>query len=224
MGISYNPSIVTSGLALYLDAANTKSYPRSGTTWTDLSGNGTSGTLTNSPVFNSANLGYFVFDGTDKYVIGSLASPAVGSSVTIEAVINLTDVSGTKAILSHGRSGTTFACGMVIVGNNLRFRNSTNDHALSNPTTLSAGQWYHLVLVSTASQTTGYCNGISQGTTAQTITSNSITDYHIGRRSNNSASEFMAGNIAYLRVYQNKGFSEEEVQQNFNALRGRYGI
>ena len=170
------------------------------------------------------NNSYMLFDGTDKYVIGNLVSPPVGSSITIEAVINLTNVSGTKAIFSHGRSGVSYACGMMIVGNNLRFRNSNNDHALSTPTTLSAGQWYHLVLVSTASQTIGYCNGISQGTTAQTITSNSITAYTISRRSDNSASEFMAGNIAYLRVYHNKALSEEEVLNNFNAHRGRYGI
>ena len=63
MALNHSPSIVTNGLVLCLDAANTKSYPGSGTTWTDISGNGTSGTLTNGPVFNSANLGYFVFDG-----------------------------------------------------------------------------------------------------------------------------------------------------------------
>jgi hypothetical protein len=224
MALNHSPKIVTNGLVLALDAANAKSYPGSGTACIDLSGNGNNGTLTNAPGFNSANLGYFVFDGTDKYVIGNLPSPSVGSSITIEAVINLTNVSGTKAIFSHGRSGVSFSCGMMIVGNNLRFRNSSNDHALSTPTTLSAGQWYHLVLVSTASQTIGYCNGISQGTTAQTITSNLITAYTISRRSDNSASEFMSGNIAYLRVYHNKALSEAEVLNNFNAQRGRYGI
>jgi hypothetical protein len=40
MGIAYNPRTITDGLVLCLDAANSKSYPGSGTTWTDLSGNG----------------------------------------------------------------------------------------------------------------------------------------------------------------------------------------
>lgn len=215
------------GLQVELAPAVTAFNPRTNTnraSCIDVSGNNVTSTLINYPAFIATNNGYFVFDGTDKYVAGNLSSPAVGSSTTIEAVINLSSVSGTKAIFSHGGSGVSFACGMMIVGNNLRFRNSNNDHVLSAPTTLAAGQWYHLVLASTASQTIGYCNGISQGTTAQTITSNSITDYHIGRRSNNSASEFMAGNIAYLRVYHNKALSQEEVLQNFNASRSRYGI
>jgi len=64
------PNIVTSGLVLQLDAANTKSYPGSGTTWTDLSGNGNNGTLTNSPTFSSANGGIFTFNGTNQFILG----------------------------------------------------------------------------------------------------------------------------------------------------------
>jgi len=66
MGVSYNPKIVKDGLVLYLDAGNTKSYPGSGTTWTDLSGNGNNGTL-NGPSYNSNLLGTFVLDGVDDY-------------------------------------------------------------------------------------------------------------------------------------------------------------
>jgi hypothetical protein len=65
------PPIVTDGLVLYLDAGNSNSYPGSGTTWSDISGNGYNGTLTNGPTFNSANGGGIVFDGTNDYVIGN---------------------------------------------------------------------------------------------------------------------------------------------------------
>ena len=68
MGLAHSPRIVTDELVLALDAGNTKSYPGSGTTWTDLSGNGNDGTLLNSPTFNSANGGYLDFDGTNDYV------------------------------------------------------------------------------------------------------------------------------------------------------------
>ena len=61
MGIAYNPKIVTDGLVLCLDAANTKSYSGTVTSWTDLSGNGNTGTLTNGPTYNSSNLGFFQF-------------------------------------------------------------------------------------------------------------------------------------------------------------------
>lgn len=53
------PNIVEDGLVLYLDAANKKSYPGSGTVWKDLSGNGNDGTLTNGPTFGSTNLGSY---------------------------------------------------------------------------------------------------------------------------------------------------------------------
>jgi hypothetical protein len=51
MSLIHSPRIVTDGLVLCLDAGNPKSYTGSGTTWTDLSGNGNNGTLTNSPTY-----------------------------------------------------------------------------------------------------------------------------------------------------------------------------
>jgi len=61
------PNIVTDGLVLHLDAANAKSYPGTGTTWSDLSGNGNGGTLINGPTFDSGNNGSIVFDGVNDY-------------------------------------------------------------------------------------------------------------------------------------------------------------
>lgn len=206
--------------------ATTSSLKNRGTTSYDLSGKSNNGTLTNGPAFDNNNLGSFVFDGTDKYINGSLPTVGAGASVTIEAVIKLNDVTlgTTKDIINQGRSGITFSYGMIINGNNLRFRNSNSDHALSSPTALTTGVWYHLVLSSLGAVTTGYCNGISQGTAAVGVTTNSIADYHISRRSSTSASEFMNGNIALIRVYNNRAFTSAEVQQNFNALRGRFSL
>jgi len=62
------PSIATNGLVLNLDAGNTSSYIGSGTTWTDLTGSGNNGTLTNGPIFNSGNGGSIVFDGINDVV------------------------------------------------------------------------------------------------------------------------------------------------------------
>ena len=52
MGLAHSPSIITDGLELCFDAANTKSYPGSGTTWTDMGSKGIDGTLTNGPTFD----------------------------------------------------------------------------------------------------------------------------------------------------------------------------
>jgi hypothetical protein len=68
MAVFKNSSpIVTDGLVLYLDAGNVKSYPTTGTTWTDLVGVN-NGVLTNGPTFNPSNGGSIVFDGTNDYV------------------------------------------------------------------------------------------------------------------------------------------------------------
>ena len=67
MGTAYNPTIVTDGLVLCLDAANSRSYPKSGTAWSDLAGSN-NGTLTNGPTFSSANGGSIVFDGSNDRV------------------------------------------------------------------------------------------------------------------------------------------------------------
>jgi hypothetical protein len=68
MSVIGGPDTITDGLVLYLDAANTKSYIGSGTTWKDLSGNSNDGTLTNEPTFDSGNSGSIVFDGVDDFV------------------------------------------------------------------------------------------------------------------------------------------------------------
>ena len=223
MSLGHGASTVLNGLILHLDAANVKSYPGTGAAWNELSGNGNNATLVNIPTYNTINSGIFSFNGTDEYAFGSLPVFAVGSSATIDAFVQLNNVTNLSAILRHGQSGSSFSLGMVVNSANLRFRNTTGDHPLSSPTTLSVGQWYHLALSTTSTQTTGYCNGVSQGTTNQVITTNAITDYHISRRSSNNGSEFVNGNIAAIRVY-NRALSAQEIQQNFEALRGRYGI
>ena len=77
MGTSYNPRIVTDGLVLCLDAANARSYPGTGTTWTDLKG-GNNATMQNmsSSDFIEDNAGYFSFDGTNQYFETSLSGIA----------------------------------------------------------------------------------------------------------------------------------------------------
>lgn len=166
----------------------------------------------------------FNFNGTNNYVAGTLPPLAAGSSSTIEAVVRLTNVTGTRAIFVHGRTGVAFNSGLVVVGGDVRFRNSTNDYAFSSPTTLLANNWYHLVLSSDATGTTGYCNGVSLGSTVQKLTTSALSEWVMGKRSTTSETELLTGAVPVLRVYQNKALTEAEVKRNFNALRGRYGI
>ena len=101
----YNgPHIATDGLVLYLDAANIKSYPGSGTTWSDLSGNNNSGTLTNGPTFSTGSLGSIVFDGTDDYLnIPDSTAMQVGDVFTINAWIFPTNLNARYGVFSTRR-------------------------------------------------------------------------------------------------------------------------
>jgi hypothetical protein len=94
MGIAYNSRVVVEGLVLALDAGNLKSYPGTGTTWTDLSGNGNNGTLTNMDGgnLNSANGGSFTFDGSNEYT-QLPTTTLLRASATISSWINITDQS-----------------------------------------------------------------------------------------------------------------------------------
>jgi hypothetical protein len=223
MGLGHGAGIVRSGLVLHLDAANRKSYPGSGTAWNDLTSlynTTTSGGVT----YNSSNNGFLTFNGTDGHAFGQYPVFSANSNITIEAIVRLNNVVNLQNIFNHGRSGNSFSCGMVISNSNILFRNTGSDYALSSPQTLLINTWYHLVLACNETSTTGYVNSVSNGTTTQRVTANSITDYYIGRRSSNSATEFLNGQISTIRFYFNKTLSATEVRQNFNATRGRYGI
>lgn len=107
MALNHSPKIVTNGLVLYLDAANQKSYPGSGTTWTDLSGNGNTGTLTNGPTFSANNNGGIVFDGANDYVSISNSSSLniTGRNITIEVIFKSNDLASSQhadGLLSKG--------------------------------------------------------------------------------------------------------------------------
>ena len=83
MGLSHSPSIVTDGLVLCLDAANRRSYPGSGTSWLDLSGNSANGTLINGFAFSSDVGGCMVFDQTNEKCYLSATRLNVGHKWTM---------------------------------------------------------------------------------------------------------------------------------------------
>ena len=222
MGLNHSPRIVTDGLVMCLDAANRRSYPSSGTTWTDLSGNGNNGTLTNGPTFSNNTI---VFDGTDDFVtLVSSSSFAYGTSdFTWEVVVNLTTYVSNHYVLDHGSNG-----GVIQYQNNtMRYYNPSTGVGSVLYTTgfgsnISTNTWQHLIAARISGTTYLYRNGVftisatdSYNYPTQTVR---IGNYGSG------GSYCWNGNISLIRIYKGKGLSATEVQQNFNALRGRYGI
>jgi hypothetical protein len=220
MGITYNPRIVTDGLVLALDAANTKSYPGTGTTWTDLSGRGNTGTLTLGPTYSSANGGSLSFNGSTQYApIGTSAFPFGSSAGTLSCWAKTNTISGSFSwIVSYGTPGAGQSRFLGINASTYYFGGYGDDITASG---VPANTWINMVGVYDGTNASMYVNGsLVSGPTAKTwntVANNS----QIGRQVNST--EYWNGNIAQVSIY-NRALSAAEVSQNFNALRGRYGI
>lgn len=108
-----DPKIVTNGLIFYVDAADANSYPRTGTTWYDLSGNNYSGTMTNGPTFSNSGRGSILFDGVDDYVDFGVNTVNVDFLSTFSVCMWIkptsTPISGGSPMAIFGKSNT--GCG-----------------------------------------------------------------------------------------------------------------
>ena len=220
MAISYNPSSVTSGLVLCLDAANSKSYPGSGTTWTDLSGRGNTGTLTNGPTYNSGNLGSIVFDAVDDGLNGNFICNKTYYSVDFWCYPTaLTDYNWTIGFNSFwGDFGLhTTVSGGVYVGTSVGSRISpwrNNVYVINT--------WQNFTWTFDNGAGKFYKNGVLEASANLSLSASSqFTLYVVG---GGGATSNCTGRLSNFKVYSNKALTATEIQQNFNATRSRYGI
>ena len=240
MATTYNPRIVTNGLVLCLDAGNTKSYPGSGTTWTDISRNGNNGTLTNGPTFSSANKGSIVFDGVDDHIAFAWSESLNigGRNLTLSAWINSEELA--SAIQGEGiivRENSTlfptyvarYEILLLQSGNpakNYAYFRIYNAAGLIGTKPLELNTFYNITCVYRAGVQEIYVNGIFDTSSVGNIDiTQSATDVlRIGRRfvALGDGAEFK-GKIPFVCIY-NRALSASEVAQNFNATRGRYGV
>lgn len=234
MSIGYNPKIVTDGLVLCLDAANKKSYPGSGTTWNDLSGNGNNGTTINGVGYSSANSGSMLFDGVDDRVDISPTNFNL-AQFSIECWIKSNDISTDYLRIIHKADTTSATKGFVIAHSSINGKivfgyqpTYTTGEILKRSTTIiNTGVFYHIAMTcDSASALRIYFNGIEdpgETSTSPDISwsSNPGNLFSIGSRA--GGTQHLSGEISKVSVY-NRALSTQEIQQNFNACRGRFGI
>jgi hypothetical protein len=213
--------IVTNGLVLALDAADRNSYPGSGTTWTDVSGNGNTGTLTNGPTFNSANGGSIVFDGTNDFINCGNASNLQITVGSIAAWVKTSSPGGGfRSIIAKQNAWGLFVADNILV---------TYDWgAAATRTTginIADGTWKYTVLTFTETVGTPSNNAIVylNGNAVLTTTvknSNQTINVQIAEA---NANQFLNGNIAAALIY-NRTLSATEIAQNYNATKSRFGL
>jgi len=217
MGLGHSPSIVTSGLALHLDAGNVKSYPGSGSTFTDMSGNGNNFTLNGSPSFNYIGGGNLTFGGS-QYLTSSFTP---SNTWSISMWFNNTstyNIHNRGLFSTYGTSnfngcyvGTTTAA-----ANSMRVWYNSNGYSLINYS-FDVNSWYQLTITCNGTTLTVYINGVPVNSISTATTHANTLAVGQTRFDNN----YWIGNIANTLVYSRE-LSASEVLQNYSASRGRF--
>lgn len=231
-----SPPIVTNGLVLSLDAANTKSYPKSGTTWTDLSGNNNTGSLVNGPTFSSDSGGGIVFDGVNDYVVvnnTSTINPT--SAITVASFFNIASVGANYApIMFKQNNYNTFFEQYTLTLNNtaIGFGITGVDRVQKSVISSIDYRNKNVYAVGTCDTVTDemklYINGVLIQTLSFTSTfdiANTILE--IGGTGvlyfGNTFPGWANGKIYTSQIY-NRALSAQEVLQNYNAAKTRFGL
>lgn len=241
MAVASGPNVVEDGLVLALDAGNTKSYPGSGTTWTDLIGNN-NGTLTNGPTFDRGNGGAIVFDGTNDYVtIPDSEDLEFGSGdFTIEAYIYPTGVpsgAGFACIFAKGAPLQCYFMNSISLNsvNSLSLYVDTNNDGtpysiidnnnITGNNTVNQNEWTHIAICRSGDTWKVFTGGVQRYSATHSGTIFNNTDvFSIGDYAPSSGIYPFQGYISNLKVYKGKGLTAAEVQQNYNATKNRYNF
>ncbi len=219
MGTEYNPRVVSNGLVLYFDAANSRSYSGSGSTTFNLVGT-VNGALTNGVGFGTTNNGYFIFDGANDYI-------DFGNSSTVQQSTGSLSVWAKASSPGSGYRGIIakqYAYGLFYVDGVLTAYDWGASQGRSTGLNIADGNWKNIVLTyqSGASNATSiYLNGASVLTTTITVSNQGLGNLFGGAEAN--AGQYAACNISMFKMY-NRALTSAEVLQNYNATKKRYGL
>ena len=230
MATYYSPKIVTDSLVFCIDAGNPKSYIGSGTAWTDLSGNGSTCNSSGGPVFGTDGKGSFLFDAVDDIFISPENSVFNTQTPSVEVWIKTNNTNQNGFFFEKGQVNTQYS--LFQEGTNIVWRQSTSSGLISltanAPTYISISNWAHIV--GTYDFLEGvrrlYINGSRVAGDGQSgIINTNANGISIGVYGgyNGARGYYYNGRIASVRVY-NRALTQEEVFQNYNASKTRFGI
>jgi len=223
--------IVQSGLVLNLDAGVSSSYPGSGTTWTDLSGNGRNGTLTNGPLTYSSSLGRgsLVFDGTNEFIqcSGSLTLTAATFIVWIKRGISSGDSARAGLLISRTPTATGMnfypfqISGAYPLFLAYHWNDTDTTYGWNSGLIVPLDSWSMCAITVTNSLGTAYlyqASGLTTATNSTTHNSTTMSDIEVSR---DAFGRYYTGSISQALIY-NRALSATEIQQNYLATKSRY--
>jgi hypothetical protein len=246
-------TIVQQGLVLNLDAGNPYSYAGSGTTWYDVSGAVNDFTVVNSPTYSvdqftlngttqyfsiSAASGFFISSTNNFYADVGYAwsisvwfkfpvSPTSVRDVTVNGgncsycmFGNSGGIGGaeTLSLFVSGISGTSagfhpYFCIIGVRGSKTQLSDSS----------VNTNTWNNVVVTWNGSAGRGYFNGVDKGALNIGANGMQVSGYTIGSTGGGASGHLFEGNISQTFVYS-RAISAAEVLQNYNAIKGRFGL
>jgi hypothetical protein len=231
MSIYGGPDIVTDGLVCYFDFANSKCYPRSGSVAVDLSNYGNTASLQNSPTFDSDNYGNLSLNGTNNRVAITPVSNLIRNynSTTLFTVKLPVWSGGQRCILSYRGTGAGTGGGELYLGKSSNgifvYYNELNTPAYTVGNVSANSLIIAHVTCDNANNTLGiYINGTLTGSVSRTgwVATYASSAFYLGY-DNGGTAEYMLGNF-YQFAHYNKVLSSNEILQNYNTLKGRFGL
>ena len=243
--------VITDGLVLFLDAGNNRSYSGTGTTWTDLSSTAITGSLTNGPIFSSANGGSVVFDGTNDHItFGNNLNFEITSPFTVSTWFRTTRtgefvgvIAGKNKLQVSPADYTGYSIGMNVVSGSSTnagkfgvvfvsspFVGLSNVMRIQTSASYNDGNWTNGVITYNGSGNRSgmniYINGTSP--TTESYDSNSISgtmittaSFQLGAR--DGTQQPFSGSIGQVSVF-NRALSSDEVLQNYESTRERFNL
>jgi hypothetical protein len=254
MGLKHHPRIITDGLVFYLDAANSRCYPGSGNTTYDLKYGGIGGTLVNGIGFSTSNNGSFVLDGTNDYFESPHSSVInISGSITVDVWIYMTSVNNSQdmnLICKYSNFGGASNQSWILFKSTGDYRSYSPDGLSANNNEFcwlasSSGNftgaligtgeqvitntWYNVAAIynSSTEKMLIYINGQLKTNVTRTgqtpgVLSTNLRNLQIGGTPLDS-NRWVQGRIPIARVY-NRALSSQEISQNYNATKKRYGF
>jgi hypothetical protein len=224
MAFNYSPKIVTDGLVLYLDAANTKSYVSGSTSWNDISRGGNNGTLVNGPTFSSSYGGSIVFDGVDdRLTFNSAFTISAAQDWTIQTWIESFQTSPSSQYIRFLGANDTDRNFFFFEWNNRIFARNNTASGFAFQTGFSPAlpldrSTFLLTLIGRSGNLELYYNNTITSVNVPITGSLNFTDVMNDRRVSSPG-----GKLNIFQIY-NRALSALEITQNYNATKGRYGL
>lgn len=237
MSLGHNPSIVSNGLVLCLDAFNKRSWPGSGTIWFDVSGQNNTATMYGTVPTSSDGNGCFDFatvtgaasaSASLGFTFASNMIPTTGSFTLSTWVKNAPSSSAQVGLFSNAGGADGYRFGIGLNGVYVLVGPSYSEPTLSFSSSLSASLWYNVVCIfdragtnsSGTAQWQLYLNGVYQ-TATNMVAGQSAMQNGAPGIVRSPCCGLYTGKLAIFSAYS-RALSASEILQNYNALAGRF--